>query len=89
MSESHDIEQIVRESLEAIAEDPFWHFEDAAKAIAQSILPLIASAREEGAREMRERAAVAAETRYAGAGWHPAAINAGIGIASSIREIGP
>jgi signal transduction histidine kinase len=62
MSGAHDIEQIAR----AIEPDLFANFPkielyrsnyEAAYAKARAILPLLSAAREEGAREMRERAA--------------------------------
>lgn len=35
-----------------------------------------------------EEAAKIAETRYVGSGWHPAARNAGLGIAEALRNLG-
>ena len=67
MSESHDIEQIARVKARLIVETLFdtppekWHPEmrELAEAMDKAFLPLLASAREEGARDMRERAAKA------------------------------
>ena len=68
MSESHDIEHIAHLlDPQAFAPDEeadypaalrrIEHRQAAARQKARAILPLIASAREEGAREMKERAA--------------------------------
>lgn len=126
MSELHDIEQIGR-ILHPGTYAGLDHYEDKAafrkmyshmfaeiEAQARTLLPLIASAREEGRiagaqgidnqealeavqavfdrgflageKSMQERLVAIAATKYVGSGWHPAAINAGIGITAALRE---
>lgn len=51
-----------------------------------TILGMLARHRHEARKAALEEAAGIADREYAGRGWHPAATNAGIGIAEAIRS---